>query len=197
MTRLIAITGGIGSGKSIICNILQILGFTIYDCDNMAKYIMDNSDDIKTTIATKISQDAITSLGKIDRKVLAEIVFNDSTKLNILNKIVHSSVKNDIERWATTNSHKNILFIETAILYQSGLDKIVSEIWEVYAHEETRIKRVIARNNTSRNEVIARINSQQITNTEIHPNTHIIINDDVTPIIPQIQKLLNSNESAS
>lgn len=197
MTRLIAISGGIGSGKSVVCNILHTLGYPIYDCDSMAKQIMDNSADIKKTIATEICKDAISSLGKIDRKVLAKIVFNDSTKLKILNHIVHSSVRNDIEKWATANSHKNILFIETAILYQSGLDKVVSEIWDVYAPEETRIKRVIARNNTSRHEVIARINSQQLRNIELHPNTHIIINDDKTPIIPQIQKLLNSNESAS
>lgn len=196
--QLIAISGGIGSGKSVICNILNILGYKIYDCDSMAKYIMDNSDAIKNSIASEISPKAITTTRDIDRKALAEIVFNDSTKLNILNNIVHSSIKNDIIKWRANNSNQELLFIETAILYQSGLDKVVSEVWEVDAPVNIRIKRVMDRNHNSKDEVIARINSQQIPNVELHPNTHIIINDNSTPIIPQIQQLLlNSKGSAS
>ncbi len=196
--RLIAISGGIGSGKSVVCNILHTLGYTIYDCDYMAKNIMDNSDIIKKSIATEISQDAITTTGDIDRKILAEIVFNDSNKLNILNSIVHSAIKDNIIKWKTINANQKLLFIETAILYQSGLDKIVSDVWEIHAPENIRIKRVMERNHISKEQVIARINSQQISDIELHPNTHIIINDNKTPIIPQIQRLLiNSKESAS
>ena len=188
--RLIAISGGIGSGKSVVCKILHSLGYTIYDCDYMAKYIMDNSDVIKKTIATEISQEAITNTGDIDRKILAEIVFNDSNKLNILNNIVHSSIKDNIIKWKTINANQKLLFIETAILYQSGLDKVVSDVWEVYAPEDIRIKRVMCRNHISKKQVIARINSQQFPNIKLHPNTQTIINDDITPIIPQIQRLL-------
>lgn len=196
--KLIAISGGIGSGKSTICKILDVLGYQIYDCDSMAKYIMDNSDAIKNAIASEISQKAITLTGEINRKVLAEIVFNDSTKLNILNNIVDSSIKENIITWKTFNANQKLLFIETAILYQSGLDKVVSDVWEVYAPENIRIKRVMNRNHISKEQVIARINSQQFPNIKLHPNTQTIINDDITPIIPQIQRLLlNSNESAS
>ena len=151
---------------------------------------MDNSDVIKKTIATEISQEAITNTGDIDRKILAEIVFNDSNKLNILNNIVHSSIKDNIIKWKTINANQKLLFIETAILYQSGLDKVVSDVWEVYAPEDIRIKRVMCRNHISKKQVIARINSQQVPNIKLHPNTQTIINDDITPIIPQIQRLL-------
>lgn len=191
MAEVIAINGGIGSGKSLISNILRNMGYNVYDCDSNAKKIMDNSQIIKDYIKTNISADAIYN-NQINRLILARVVFNNNTLLNKLNSIVHSEVKDDILFWINKYNFGTKLFIETAILYQSGIDKLVDKVWEIYAPEETRIQRVIRRNNASRDEIISRINVQKRNlNQRSHQNTHHIINDDEQAILPQIIKLLN------
>lgn len=186
--RVIAIVGGIGVGKTVVSTVLSKLGYGIYDCDSNAKRLMDSSDTIKQQIASKISEKAIVN-NQINRPVLANIVFNDEQKLETLNQITHSAVKDDIIKWIEENNG-SVKFIETAILYQSGLDKIVDEVWEVTAPMELRINRVMSRNNISRQDVISRINSQQIEIKKPHPNIKKIVNDLVTPILPQILRLI-------
>lgn len=190
---IIAISGGIGCGKSLVSKILTCFGYLVYDCDYNAKYLMNNDNVIKKQISDRIYSKAITSDGFIDRKILSDIVFNNAEKLEILNSIVHTSVKNDIIRWIDNHSCNKKLFIETAILYQSGLDKIVDEVWEVEASTETRIKRVIKRNGITEKDVKARIKSQEITRGQSqHNNIKTIINDgNSTPILPQIYNLIN------
>lgn len=191
MKQIIAVSGGIGTGKSIICKILCNLGYQVYDCDIRAKILMDNSDTIKQAIVTQINPSVIEK-GKINRKRLGEIVFNDKRALDILNNIVHEAVKDDILNWQKTVSD-NVLFIETAILYQSGIDKMVDAVWNITAPLETRITRVMKRNGLNRDEVIARINSQNYNIARCHPNTYSIINDGHTPVMPQILNLINHN----
>jgi len=185
--RIIAINGGIGAGKSIISIILRHLGYPVYDCDTHAKLLMDNNDNIKFEIASKISPDVISN-GEINRPLLSKIVFNNQDALNTLNQIAHSAVKNDIINWLNTTTQTS--FIETAILYQSGLDKIVTEVWDVIAPEELRIERVMHRNNMSKADVEIRINAQKFTPIRKHPFTFEIINDKTTAVLPQILKLL-------
>ena len=191
--NVIAITGGIGSGKTLISKILLSLGYYIYNCDVMAKTIMDNNKSIKIALVKDIDKSVINSDNSINRKRLAEIVFNDPLKLEQLNKIVHKFVKDDIKNWIIANKLKNNkkpIFIETAILYQSGIDKLVDEVWEVVASEETRINRVIKRNGISRNEIKSRISSQQFEPSQKHYNTKIINNDLNYPVLAQIMALL-------
>ena len=191
--NVIAITGGIGSGKTLISKILLSLGYYIYNCDVMAKTIMDNNNSIKIALVKDIDKSVINSDNSINRKRLAEIVFNDPLKLEQLNKIVHKFVKDDIKNWIIANKLKNNkkpIFIETAILYQSGIDKLVDEVWEVVASEETRINRVIKRNGISRNEIKSRISSQQFEPSQKHYNTKIINNDLNYPVLAQIMALL-------
>ena len=191
--NVIAITGGIGSGKTLISKILLSLGYYIYNCDVMAKTIMDNNNSIKIALVKDIDKSVINSDNSINRKRLAEIVFNDPLKLEQLNKIVHKFVKDDIKNWIVANklnNNKKPIFIETAILYQSGIDKLVDEVWEVVASEETRINRVIKRNGISRNEIKSRISSQQFEPSQKHYNTKIINNDLNYPVLAQIMALL-------
>lgn len=188
--RLIALTGGIGAGKSIISSVLRCEGFPVYDCDSRAKALMDVDAGIRLQICRLIHHEAVRD-GVIDRRLLADIVFADEEKLRLLNSIVHEAVRNDIKRWSTQNSHNSKAFVETAILYQSRLDRMVEEVWEVTAPTEVRIARVMRRNALSREEVIARVNSQDSYSPEkLHPCTHIILNDGVMPVLPRIKSLL-------
>lgn len=191
MPHIIALSGGIGCGKSLVSKILSYFGFYVYDCDSNAKKLMDSDSEIKLQIAEKISPKAIDQNGAIDRKILSDIVFNDSDKLSILNSIVHTSVKNDISKWIELYSSQRTLFIETAILYQSGLDKMVDEVWEIKTPTELQISRVMKRNNLSKTAVEARIQSQKLSNNHPkHKNIKIIINDNNSPILPQLYALI-------
>ncbi len=191
VTRLIAITGGIGSGKSVVCRILEKMGFPIYDCDTQARIIMDSSDEIKQIIAQEICPDAIVG-NSIDRKVLATAVFNNDTALQKLNSTVHHHVLDDILEWHRRNT--GLAFVETAILYQSGLDRIVHEVWEVCAPMELRIQRVLVRNaDIDRAHIEKRISAQDsYVSDRNHRCVYQIINDGVCAILPQIEALVNN-----
>lgn len=188
MKKLIAITGGIGSGKSVVSKMLVAMGFSVYDCDIKAKILMDSSEEIKDAIAKKISQDVIVN-SNIDRMQLSKIVFNDNSKLQILNNIVHGAVRMDLIQWKNRLNEK-FVFVETAILYQSKLNEIVDEVWEVCAPEEIRIKRVMNRNKMSEEQVKARINSQKC-DVESNIKTAYILNDNKVAVLPQLINLLN------
>lgn len=188
--RLTAITGGIGAGKSIVSEILRKIGYPVFDCDAEAKRLMDNSAEIKSALIEKISPLAVLDNGEIDRKLISSVVFNDPARLEALNNIVHTAVLNEIEEWKNSHAENCQLFVETAILYQSHLDRLVDEVWEVIAPEELRIIRVTNRNNCPREEVISRIKSQTFLPEKPHSNIRVIINDDFTPVLPQILALL-------
>ena len=183
--KVIAVTGGIGAGKSVVCRILRSLGFEVYDCDSRARRLQDTDPQMRRRIAEEVCPEALDADGRLDRKALARTVFSDPAKLEALNRIVHGAVAADlrshIEQAAARGAQ--LFFVETAILYESGFDRMVSEVWEVTAPEQTRIARVMARNGLSADEVKARIAAQ---NHAQHNHHHIIINDGKTPLLPQI-----------
>ncbi len=186
---LIAVVGGIGSGKSVVCRILSTMGYDVYDCDSRAKQIMDFSEEIKSRIASEISAEVITDGGQINRQLLASIVFTDNSLLTALNSIVHSAVIKDLMTWSNGRS---IAFVETAILYQSGLDKYVDEVWNVIAPLDMRVGRVCRRNGLSENEVVSRIKSQDsFVPKQRHTRVIDIVNDGSMPLLPRIEQLIN------
>lgn len=159
MPKIIAITGGIGSGKSIVSRILRILQYPVYDCDSRAKALMDTDMRIKERIRLEIAEEAIFQ-GNIDRRILAEKVFADEAKLRILNSICHTAVRADIQQWSQRHGNSPLLFVETAIMFTSGLNSDVDAEWRVTAPAEMRIQRVIARNGLPRTQIEARMDSQ-------------------------------------
>ncbi len=188
--HLTAITGGIGAGKSVVSRILRTLGYEVFDCDIEARRLMDADPEIKRRLKEEISPETVTDNGTIDRRRLSEIVFADKSMLEKLNAIVHASVRDEIDRWRSHPERTNRLFVETAILYESGLDRMVDDVWCVTAPEDIRIARVIARNNCSADDVRARIESQNFIPSQPHPNLFDIINDGFAPVLPRVLSLL-------
>ncbi|WP_295730230.1 dephospho-CoA kinase [uncultured Muribaculum sp.] len=188
--KITAITGGIGSGKSVVSEMLRTLGHPVYDCDSRAKKLMDADDEIKQAISSQICAEAITADGHIDRKHLAEKVFADAELLERLNSIVHGAVRADFIDWAANTGAERV-WMETALLYESGLDKVATDVWEVTAPEELRIKRVMRRNAMNAGQVKARIEAQR---RNAHPERHqcveMLVNDGVQPLLPQVLALL-------
>ena len=181
--KRIAIIGGIGSGKSVVSRLLSLMGYPVYDCDSNAKRLMDESEDIHRGLVDIFGPPAVTPEG-INRAYIASIAFKDAEKLSKLNSLVHPAVLHDFDRWAQQNGE--IVFVETAILSESGMSKSVDAVWSVEAPLECRVERVMVRNAMSREDVMRRISSQATTiPDEITSVTHLI-NDDSQALIPQI-----------
>lgn len=188
--HLTAITGGIGAGKSIVSRVLTAMGYPVYDCDSRARSLMDMSAEIKRAIALNIDAGVILPDDSIDRRLLAEIVFRNKQMLLTLNSIVHQAVRDDLARWVSNRSSA-LVFVETAILYESGLDRVIDSEWHVTAPTDIRVNRVIARNGLSREHVLARIEAQSgTTPPKSSHNIITLVNDDITPLLPQIEKAL-------
>ena len=181
--KRIAIIGGIGSGKSVVSRLLSLMGYPVYDCDSNAKRLMDESEDIHRGLVDIFGPSAVTPEG-INRAYIASIAFKDAEKLSKLNSLVHPAVLHDFDRWAQQNGE--IVFVETAIISESGISKSVDAVWSVEAPLECRVERVMVRNAMSRQDVMRRISSQATTiPDEITSVTHLI-NDDSHALIPQI-----------
>lgn len=191
MARLIAIAGGIGSGKSIVSQILRVMRFKVYDCDKEARALMDRDEEMKSRIERMIAADVILADRTIDRRRLAEIVFADEMMLATLNGIVHEAVREDIMRWKQANAGERFLWVESAIIYESGIDRMVDEVWEVSAPVDLRVERVMARNSMSRDQVMERIEAQSRTDFEPHRYVKTIVNDGIAPVLPQVLRLLS------
>ncbi len=188
-SRIIAVTGGIGAGKSVVCGILKVMGYEVYDCDSRARAIMEGNPDIALQISREVCHSAVTPDGFIDRRILSKTVFSDLELLEKLNSIVHSYVRNDIREWSYG---KSVCFVETAILYQSGLDRMVSRVWNVTAPEAVRVSRVMLRSCLTEHEVRQRIAAQDSFKPQnIHRHVCRIINDGIKPLLPQIEALIN------
>lgn len=187
----IAVCGGIGSGKSMVCKALRAIGYPVFDCDSEARRIMDRDCGIHERLNARIHPEAVVE-GRIDRKLIARIVFNDSSRLAALNEIVHGAVRRELEIWADAHSQSRAVFVETAILRSSGLDRMVDRVWQVEAPESVREQRVMARNGLSIGEVRDRIRAQLSECPPQESETVIIINDGIRPVLPQIENLLNT-----
>lgn len=191
MSKVIAIAGGIGSGKSVVCGILRRLGYLVYDSDLRARALMDASREIKEFLVREIHPEAIGSDGAINRARVGEVVFASEEKRLLLNAAVHAAVRDDFCAWCARHSQHPLLFVECAILCESGLADYVDDTWVVTAPEEVRVERVCRRNNLSPDSVRARMASQATEAAAIARLPHkTLLNDGHTLLLPQIEFLL-------
>ncbi len=188
MTKVIGLTGGIGSGKTTVANYFQEMGVPVYIADEGAKFIMQSENivkQIKTTFGENVFENNI-----LNRAKLAEIVFNDKIKLEKLNSIVHPAVKNDFDVWLL--QHKNYAYViyEAAILFESGRYKDCDVIITVTAPKEVRIERVLKRDNTSREHVLSRMDMQWNDEKRISGSNFVINNDNLKNAKEEVVKIL-------
>lgn len=190
--RRIGITGGIGSGKSVVSHLLRVMGYPVYDTDTEAKRLMNVSPELKRQIAEAFGSD-IYAQGTLDRALLASRVFGNPERIARLNSIVHPAVRLDFDRWASA-LNTPLCFVESAILYDSGFDRLVDDVWVVTAPEALRIKRVGDRSGLAPDEVRRRM-AAQLSDSEIQQGaSHIIRNDGNTSLIGKVLSLLRRQE---
>ena len=139
---IVGITGGIGSGKSIVCTIFNKLGIPVYNADESAKNAYEKYPELISRIRDEISAEAIDKNGKVIRKVLAEIIFADQSKLDLLNAMVHPVVAFDFENWMETHRGFPYIIKEAAILFESNTAQQCNKIITVVSPLELRVSRL-------------------------------------------------------
>jgi dephospho-CoA kinase len=179
MTKIIGLTGGIGSGKTTIANHFMAAGIPVYIADDEARKLMQTDgiiNEIRKTFGNEVFDNEI-----LNREKLARVVFNAPDKLKLLNAIIHPAVKKHFGKWILKHTKASYIIYEAAILFESGSYKDCDIIITVTAPLESRIQRVIQRDNTTRENVLRRINMQWNDEKRIEKSDFVI--ENVTPEI--------------
>lgn len=181
----IGLTGSIGSGKTTIAKVFTTLGVPVYFSDTEAKKILDNPDVIAEVVKI-MGPDVITEHGLVDRKIMANKVFNDVEKLQWLNSLIHPRVRKHFIEWVESHSDKPYIIQESAIMLETGFSKFFDQIIVVSCPLEERIRRVVKRDGMSREEMMERMENQWSEELKLMKADMVIKNDDAILALPQI-----------
>lgn len=184
MALKIGLTGGIGSGKSTVAKIFEVLGIPVYYSDDEAKRLMNEDEELKAAI-TKHFGTTIYSNGKLDRRQLAGIVFNNRDKLTLLNSLVHPVTIRDGEEWMQ-RQRTPYAIKEAALIFEGGVHEHLDYVIGVSAPAPLRILRAMKRDNITREEVLARMSKQIEENIKMRLCNFIVFNDEQQAVLPQV-----------
>jgi dephospho-CoA kinase len=183
MVLRIGLTGGIGSGKSTVAQLFEVLGIPVYYADDAAKQLMNSDEQLKNLLQSAFGE-AVYKNGLLDRQYLASLVFNDPYKLELLNSIVHPATIRDAEKWMQQQTTPYVIK-EAALLFESGAAGHLDYIIGVSAPLAIRIKRVMDRDKVSREEVMKRMYNQLDETIKMKLCDFVITNDEQQMLIPQ------------
>lgn len=186
--KAIALTGNIGSGKSLVANIFKHFGIHVYHADNEARNLMESDPDLMNQISKSFGNQ-IYKDGKLQRPELASIIFNDKQALRKINELVHPFVYSDFEKWQTQFTQELYVLMEAAIIFENNSQNYFSETILVCAPEEVRIKRVMQRDGLTEKQVRERIANQWPDEKKRKLATFIIENDGNHSLIEQIDQI--------
>jgi dephospho-CoA kinase len=187
----IGLTGGIGSGKTLVCSILEKLGVSVYHADAEARRLMVSDAHLRSGIVNMFGERAYGKEG-LNSGFIAGSVFGDNNKLTELNKLVHPAVRDDFIRWEALQHGSPYVVEEAAILFESGAAKLMDLSVLVFAPDELRIDRVMKRDGVDRDAVLKRMGHQLKEETKVSMADHIIYNDGSRMLLPQVINLHNT-----
>jgi len=182
------ITGGMGSGKSVVSSILAVAGMPVYCADDESKRLADTSPVIREKLKALIGETVYIEK-KLDRQKLASVIFGDETLLKQVNEIIHPVVREDFTEWAERQVSEYCA-LESAILYESGFDKDVDVVLMVYAPAALRLNRVLLRDGAPEAEVLKRMKRQLPDELKQAQADFVIVNDDAQALIPQVERFI-------
>lgn len=183
--KKIGVTGGIGSGKSLVCKIFQLLSVPVFSADAEAKRIMEANYEVKNALK-QIFGNEIYLKDKLNKQVLSDLIFTSRNNINKVNSIVHPIVRKNFFKWVDSRPDSKYVLLEAAIIFESGTDKLLDQVINVTAPEELRIDRVCKRDRISREKVIERL-TNQLTEKERQEKADInLVNDGKAMLLPQI-----------
>jgi dephospho-CoA kinase len=183
----VGITGGIGSGKSTVSKIFEVLGIPVYYADDASKRLMNEDEGLKEKLQSVFGTKTYKE-GKLDRVYLSSIVFNDREKLALLNSIVHPATIKDAADWMLKQTTPYVLK-EAALIFESGSQEQLDKVIGVSAPPAVRINRVMQRDKVTREEVLSRMNKQIDETIKMRLCDYVITNDEQELVIPQVIEL--------
>ncbi len=181
---LVGLTGGIGSGKSTVCEVLRVLGVPVFDADGAGKELLAEDAALREAVIQRFGEGVYPG-GILDRKALAAIVFNDEAALKTLNALVHPAVRNAFKRWAGEQQVPYVV-MESALLADTGGHTAFDRVIVVSAPEPLRISRVMSRDGVGEEAVKARIRNQVGEEERVRIADFVVVNDDTQLVIPQV-----------
>ena len=187
----VGITGGIGSGKTTVCKMFEEQGIPVYYADDRAKYLMQHEHHLIDEIKKNFGDDVYVSC-RLNRKLLAERVFSDKAKLDLLNSLVHPAVYHDTECWLEEQKEKKLPYAlkEAALLVETGSYKTLDKLIVVTAPLATRVARVIERDNINEEEVNARVRNQLPEEEKVKLADFVVSNNsDLVHLKEQVLKI--------
>ena len=189
MTKIIGLTGGIGSGKSTVANYIASKGIPVYIADDEAKKIMEDAT-VKQRIQKLFSESVLNDNGTLNRKKIAELVFGFPDKLKELNAIVHPEVQNHFKEWLFKHKEYSFIIKEVAILFETGGNKQCDKVILITAPEELRIQRAMKRDNLTKKDVLVRINTQLPDSKKKELSDFVVENVDLNDTFLKIDEIL-------
>lgn len=187
--KVIGLTGGIGSGKSTVCRIFEVLNVPVFYADDEAKALYESAE-VVASVTQLLGHEVLNEAGKIDRKKMAAIIFEDAEKLLQIQQLIHPLVKKRFEEWQEDYQKQALYCIrEAAILIESGAYKDCDKIIVVTAPKEVRIQRVMQRDKVSRQEVLSRMAHQMQESERLKYADFVINNDGNQPLIRQVMHI--------
>jgi len=186
--KVVGITGGIGSGKTTVCRIFELLGIPVFNADAEAKKLYDEPLIRKKTIKL-LGKQILDRKGKIDKKKLASIVFNDKSSLKKINGLIHPIIRQRFLTWRKKQSGTNYLIKEAAIMIESGAHKYIDYLISIESFKSLKISRIMKRDKSTDLDIDKRIREQLSDRERRKYADAIIVNDDRHSLIEQVLKI--------
>lgn len=194
--KKIGITGGIGSGKSVVSSFFRSMGIPVYDADSASKRLLVTDQRLKAELISLLGHDVYDG-DNLNRAVMAKMIFNDNDLLSKVNAVIHPAVRRDCIEWF--DLHANMidckfpfLAVESALIYEAYFENMLDCVLMVYAPKDVRISRVMRRDGMDEASVMARISKQMPDEQKKEMANYVIVNDGVRAIIPQVNAFLDS-----
>lgn len=187
----IGITGGIGSGKSVVSRLMRLLDVPVYISDEESKRLVATDEAIRKELTSLLGPEVYAG-GSLNKPFLAAYLFSDESHAARVNAIIHPKVKDDFRQWVKRHKDCPIVAMESAILIEAGFTDVVDRVVSVYAPKEVRLRRAMLRDEVSREAVESRMGHQMDDERKRDLADYVIMNDGESPLIPQVLSLLAS-----
>lgn len=187
---IIGITGGIGSGKSVVSRLLRLMDVPVYDCDSEARRLMCESVVIREALLGTVGADVYDASGVLNRAYLASYMFGNAERVAQVNRIVHPVVRADFKAW-TKRFAGPVVAVESAILFEAGMEADVDAVWVVHAAEDVRLLRAVSRDDSNVDAVRRRMQCQMSGQEYVDRADRVVCNDGSCSLIQQVGRLLS------